>query len=138
MLLDTHVWIWAAADAPRRLGPKTRRLIAKAARDGELFVSTASVFEITALVTAARLKLTQPVARWIAASIERGALRVLDVGIGAALDAGAIPSSALADPIDRLLVATSREHQLPLVTRDEAIADYARRTRLVNVIDASR
>ena len=30
MLLDTHAWIWAAADEPAKLGPKTRRLIARA------------------------------------------------------------------------------------------------------------
>ena len=137
MLLDTHVWIWAAADMPRRLGPKTRRLLNKTARRGELFVSSISAFEIAALATAGRLTLSQPTARWIAESVDRAALRVLDLGSDAAEDAGAIPAGALPDPIDRLLVALARNEQIPLVTRDAKILDYARRTRAVRVIDAS-
>jgi PIN domain nuclease of toxin-antitoxin system len=137
VLLDTHVWIWAAADAPRKLGPKTRRLLARGAAAGRLYVSAASAFEIAALHTAGRLKFNQPAERWIHESIERGRLRVLDVSAAIATDAGAVPSDSLSDPIDRLLVAAARDRDLPLVTRDAAILEYARRTRLVRVVDAS-
>lgn len=138
MLLDTHVWIWAAADVPRKLGPKTRRLLTRAATQGTVYVSAASAFEITALHTAGRLKFNQPAERWIRESIDRGRLRVLDVSTAIATDAGAIPAGSLSDPLDRLLVATARWRGLALVTRDEAILDYARRTHLVRVIDASK
>jgi PIN domain nuclease of toxin-antitoxin system len=137
VLLDTHVWIWAAADAPRRLGPKTRRLLARGTAAGGLYVSAASAFEIAALHTAGRLKFNQPAERWIRESIERGRLRVLDVSIAIAIDAGTVPAGRLSDPIDRLLVAAARDRDLPLVTRDEAILEYARRTRLVRIVDAS-
>lgn len=137
MLLDTHVWIWAATDTPRKLGPKTRRLLARGTAAGSLYVSAASAFEIAALHTAGRLKFNQPAERWIRESIERGHLRVLEVSTAVATDAGAVPAQSLADPLDRLLVATARDRDLPLVTRDAAILDYARRTRLVRVVDAS-
>jgi PIN domain nuclease of toxin-antitoxin system len=137
VLLDTHVWIWAAADAPRKLGPKTRRLLARGAAAGRLCVSAASAFEIAALHTAGRLKFNQPAERWVRESIERGRLRVLDVSTAIATDAGAVPADSLPDPIDRLLVAAARDRDLPLVTRDVAILEYARRTRLVRVVDAS-
>ena len=137
MLLDTHAWIWAANDDSRRLGVKARRAIGRASRAGDLYVSSASIFEIAALATAGRLLLNQSAERWIRASIDRGALRVLNIGIDAALDAGTIPASALADPIDRLLVATARENQIPLLTRDRIILDYAKRTGLVRVVDAA-
>ena len=100
-------------------------------------LSVASIFEAVALHTAGRLQLTLPVERWIRESIERGGLRILDLERDAAIDAGLIPASALADPIDRWLVATAREHALPLVTADRKILDYASRTGLVRVIDAS-
>jgi PIN domain nuclease of toxin-antitoxin system len=137
MLLDTHVWIWAASDTPRRLGAKTRRLLNKTARQGDLFVASISAFEIAALATSGRLTLNQPAARWIAESIDRAALRVLELGLYASEDAGGIPAAALPDPIDRLLVATARHEQIPLVTRDAKIVEYARATRSVRVIDAS-
>jgi PIN domain nuclease of toxin-antitoxin system len=137
MLLDTHAWIWAAADEPGKLGPKTRRLIARAAAAGSLFVTTASVFEITALATAGRLRLNQSAEKWIRDSVVRGSLRVVSIDMDIAIDAGAIPSSALADPVDRMLVASARAYDVPLVTRDRQILDYASRSRLVRVSDAA-
>lgn len=137
MLLDTHAWIWAAADVPGKLGPKTRRAMTRAAGAGTLLVTTASVFEITALATAGRLRLNQSAERWIRESVARGGLRVIDVDTDIAIDAGAIPASALGDPVDRLLVASARSYDVPLVTRDRQILDYAAHSRLVRVSDAS-
>jgi PIN domain nuclease of toxin-antitoxin system len=139
VLLDTHVWIWAA-DGGTRLGAKTRRRLDRASRTGSggpVCVSTASVLEIAALHTAARLQFNRPVERWVRESIESGGLRVLDIDRDIALDAGLVPASALADPIDRCLVATAREHNIPLVTCDRKILDYATRTGLVTAIDGS-
>lgn len=137
MLLDTHVWVWLVGDVPRQLGPRTRRRLARASGPDALFVSVASAFEIAALHTAGRLQFTLPVERWVRESIERSGFRVLSVDRDVSIDAGLIPASALPDPLDRLLVATARERQLPLVTRDRAILDYAQRTGLVRVVDAS-
>ena len=53
-----------------------------------------------------------------------------------ALDAGDIPRDALADPLDRLLLATARQLDATLLTGDEQIVDYARRTSNVRVFDA--
>ena len=75
--------------------------------------------------------------RWIRESIATAGFRVIDLGTDTAIDAALVPAGALADPVDRCLVATAREHQLPLVTRDRRILDYASRTRLVKVVDAS-
>ena len=139
MLLDTHVWVWAV-DGGRKLGSKTRRRLQKSPGPtyaGGAYISTASVFEVTALHTAGRLQFTMPVERWIRESIDRGGLRVLALDRDTAIDAGCVPVSALADPLDRWLVATAREHKLPLVTADRRILDYAATTGLVRVIDAS-
>jgi PIN domain nuclease of toxin-antitoxin system len=137
VLLDTHVWIWMATDAVRQLGPGTRRRLGRAAAAGPPSVSTVSMFEICALHTTGRLLFTQPVERWVRESIAAAGFRVLDLDASIAVDAGLIPAAALADPVDRLLVATAREYQVPLVTRDRRILEYAERTGLVRVIDAS-
>jgi PIN domain nuclease of toxin-antitoxin system len=141
VLIDTHVWIWAV-DGGARLGAKIRRRLARpsgrnAGSADRIAVSSASVFEVVALHTGGRLRVTLPVERWVRESIERGGLRVLDVDRDIAVAAGLIPATALADPIDRLLVATAREHDLPLVTADRRILDYGRRTGLVRVVNAS-
>jgi PIN domain nuclease of toxin-antitoxin system len=140
VLLDTHVWIWAA-DGGRKLGAKTRRRLKQVTNVTDYstaaYLSAASIFEIVALHAAGRLQFTLPVERWIRESIDRGGLRILDLEREVAVDAGLIPASALADPIDRWLVATAREHGLPFVTADRKVLDYANRTGLVRAIDAS-
>ena len=139
MLLDTHVWIWAT-DGGATLGPKIRRRLERSHdyTGDRVAISTASLFEVVALHTAGRLRFSMPVERWIRDSIERGGLQVLDLERDIAVDAGMIPASALADPIDRWLVATAREHDRPLVTCDRKMLEYGARTGLVRVVDASR
>lgn len=137
MLLDTHVWIWLVADSPRHLGPKMRRRLSKATSWHAPHVSAVSAFEITALHTAGRVQFTMPVERWIRESVARAGFRVLDLAVDVAVDAGSIPATSLADPFDRCLVATAREHQMPLVTGDRRILEYAKSTGLVAVMDAS-
>jgi len=78
MLLDTHVWIWAATGEPR-LGARTRRALNRQSEAGRVYVSAISAFEIGALCAAGRLVLNQPVERWIRDSVARGNLRVLDL-----------------------------------------------------------
>jgi PIN domain nuclease of toxin-antitoxin system len=140
LLLDTHVWIWAA-DGGQRLGAKIRRRLgrmpAAAIATPAACLSVASIFEVVALHTAGRLHVTMPIERWIRESIDRSGFRILDLDREVAVDAGLVPASALADPIDRWLVATAREHGLALVTADRKILDHASLTRLVRVIDAS-
>jgi PIN domain nuclease of toxin-antitoxin system len=137
VLLDTHIWIWHAA-GDRRIGPRTRTLLNRQAAAGRVAVSAVSAFEISALAAAGRLVLNQPAERWIRDSIARGNLRVLDLGTGVAIDAGSLGADAVPDPIDRLLMAVARDADMPLVTRDRRLLDFASRTRLVRVHDASR
>ena len=136
-MLDTHVWIWAATDDRKRLGARTRRLLAREAAVDRVYVSSASAFEIAALHTAGRLMLNQPVERWIRESIHRAGLRVLDLRVDAAVDAGAIPATAVGDPLDRSLVALARESNLSLVTADRRILDFARQSRQLRVVNAA-
>ena len=60
------------------------------------------------------------------------------LGLDVAVDAGAIPSHAVADPLDRWLVATARRHDVPLVTCDRALLAYAASSRQVTVIDGRK
>ncbi|HEX5476166.1 MAG TPA: type II toxin-antitoxin system VapC family toxin [Vicinamibacterales bacterium] len=125
LLLDTPVWIWTASGDTRRLGQKTRRLIARAEAQGSVGISVLSIFELTALHTLGRLRLTRLPSEWVRESIERSALRVFDLDPAAAIDAGSIPGTALADPIDRLLVATARRTGARFLSADQRILDYA-------------
>lgn len=138
MLLDTHIWFWHAIGDARRVGPRVRRAIDRAATRGTVVVSTVSMFEIAALVASGRIRLAISAETWIRQTIDTGGLQVAEVTSSIALEAGSIPAAALADPMDRLLVATARTLDIPIVTRDARILDYVRTSRIGNAIDASR
>ncbi len=138
LLFDTHAWIWTVEADTRRVGARSRRLISQAEARHALRLSAASLFEIVALHTAGRLRLAHAPERWIEQSIEQAGVRVAEVRRDVAVDAGFITSAALADPIDRLLVATARLLDARLLTGDAAILAYATRTKHVRVQDLGR
>jgi len=124
-LLDTHVWVWAVLGETRRLGRRTRRLLERAERDGTLRVSAVSMFEVVALHTCGRLQLAGPAESWVREASSVAGLRLEYLTGDAAIAAGTIPRGALADPLDRLLVAAAGQSDATLVTADARILDYA-------------
>jgi PIN domain nuclease of toxin-antitoxin system len=136
VLLDTHVWLWAAEGDTRRVGRRTRQLIAREARAASVRISPASIFEVAALQALGRLQLSLPVEAWIRETLDAMSVRVAPLSPGVAIDAGAIPREALADPFDRLLVATARRDEATMITADARILHYAADTSAVRVHDA--
>jgi PIN domain nuclease of toxin-antitoxin system len=97
-----------------------------------------TIFEVTALHTLGRLRLTRTPEPWTREYLGQPGVRVVVLSPAVAVDAGAIPRAALADPLDRLLVATARQNGATFVTCDERILDYAESTGLVRVHDGRR
>jgi PIN domain nuclease of toxin-antitoxin system len=95
------------------------------------------MFEVMALHTAGRLRVSTSPEQWIREALDAGP-RVAELTPAMAIDAGSIPRTALADPLDRLLVATARQLGAAFVTGDRPILDYASQTGNVRVHDARR
>lgn len=138
MLLDTHVWVAAASGDRRGAGPMLRRALERSTGLRQLHLSTLSIFELSALHLMGRLHLSLPIETWIRESVERSSVQLSEVTTTIAIDAGLISRTALPDPFDRLLVATARQLDVPLATRDRRILEYARATNQVRVVDAAR
>ena len=138
MLLDTHAWVWTAEGDVRRIGRRARRLIAQAEARQAIRISPATLFEIVALHTAGRLRLSRPPHQWLRDSLGLPGVRLADLGPAVAIDAGHIPRAALPDPLDRLLVATARQLDAKFVTADRGILQYAAKAGDVRVHDAAR
>jgi PIN domain nuclease of toxin-antitoxin system len=138
LLLDTHVWIWTVEGDDKRLGRRSRLLLTSSEAGGAIRVSPISVFEIVALHTLGRLRLTRTPERWVAEALDSAGIRLGELSLDVVVDAGHIPREALADPIDRLLVATARQLDAVLMTADTRILAYASSQRNVRVHDARR
>ena len=136
LLLDTHAWVWVVED-DLRIGRAARQAVGRAEASGRVRVSPVSFFEITALCTSGRLRLSMPSHAWLSEAISSAAIRVAELTAAVAMDAGAIPREQLADPMDRLLVASARQLGATLLTGDERILTYARETANVLVQNAS-
>lgn len=135
VLLDTHTWIWSVEGDERRVQRKARALLARAEAQERIRVSPVSIFEVVALHTSGRLRLSSPPESWIRESLAVAGVRLAEVTPAIAGDAGAIPRAALNDPLDRLLVATARQLRATLLTGDAQILEYARRTANVTAVD---
>lgn len=124
LVIDTHVWLWLEAD-PGRLGQAARARIEQAARAGRLWVSVMSVWEIGMLVAKDRIRLAMPVDEWVRQASATPGMQMLGVIPEIALESTRLPDAPHGDPVDRLLMASARVHNLTLVTADEKILAYA-------------
>lgn len=138
ILLDTHVLVWTLEGDARKVGRRARTLLGRAEARDAIRVSPVSLFEMMALHTLGRIRLTRPPDEWLEEALADGRVRTTELTRRMAIDAGAIPREALADPLDRLLVATARGLDAALLTSDRRILDYASTTPTIRVHDASR
>jgi PIN domain nuclease of toxin-antitoxin system len=136
VLLDTHVWLWSAEGDTRRVGRRTRQLLARAGVGDSMRVSPVTLFEVAALHALGRVRLACPPEQWIRNALAGSGARIAELTPMIAVDAGQIGRTALADPLDRLLVATARQLGAVFLTADARILEYASATAALSVHDA--
>lgn len=127
-LLDTHAWIWwMQADA--RLGKPAIAALDAFGADDRPSVSAICLWEVAMLVNLGRLDLGESLRSWLDAAADPRTVRLLPITPAIANEVGRIPDGVHRDPADRLIIATARVHDLPVLTRDKAI----RRSKLVTM-----
>jgi PIN domain nuclease of toxin-antitoxin system len=121
ILLDTHVWIWSQ-EKPEKLGPATRDAVGD--ESNGLVVSSVSSLEMARLVWGGRLSLAGRLQTWIDSALDALLADTIPLTHEIALAAYDLPGEFHRDPVDRMLVATARVHDLTLATADERILAY--------------
>jgi len=131
LLLDTHVWIWAAED-PRQLGPKMRALL----KDERHYraVSAVSALEIARLVWSGDIIFRMPLDEWVETSLADLGADSLPVTYDIAVEAYRLPEPFHRDPADRQIVACARLLELTVATADERILSWSH----VSSVDARK
>ena len=117
VLLDTHAVLWAA-EGDDRLGGSAAGLL-KNLKAGEALISDITLLEIAMLAKKDRIELAVSVEEYL-----RGIQRNYPpMSISSEIAALAMDLDLPhADPFDRIIVATARHHDLPLLTRDKNIS----------------
>lgn len=116
LLIDSHVLLWHVED-DARLGPAPTA--AMEASDAEVFVSTASLWEIAIKASVGKLEVPDDLPR----QVEEMGFELLPVTAEHAWRVRSLPHHH-GDPFDRLLIAQAQLERLPVVTADPAFGEY--------------
>lgn len=128
-LLDTCAWIDSLL-APEKLRQPVRRLIAGETR---FHLCSVSLLEFARKEAKGEISISMPCAEWFERiALPKGKIVLLDVTPSIAVDATRLPQPFLnrqgnphKDPVDLVIVATARHHDLTLLTSDQVLLDYA-------------
>jgi PIN domain nuclease of toxin-antitoxin system len=120
LLLDTCAVLWLTQGA--EMTQTSRSAIA----ERNLHVSPISAWEIANLVRKGRIAATLPVTTWFHQAIAKMTASLSQLSVELLVGSCALPGLPPDDPADRIIIATARERDLTVVTRDRRILDYSR------------
>ena len=123
-LLDTHAWVWLAAD-DARLSARSRTAIRRARAGDDLWLSLISVWELAKKVEKGQIVLDRPIDHWIDSAVAIGGLNLWELTRPVLIESCRLPQPFHGDPADQMIVATARHHDAVIVTRDQKIRRYA-------------
>jgi PIN domain nuclease of toxin-antitoxin system len=115
-LLDTHTFLWWLFDDPRLIDDVRRKI---GDPGNEVFVSSASVWEIATKFRLGKLPEAAEVAGDVPAWIEKAQFTPLSITVAHAQLAGSWKLHHR-DPFDRMLAAQAKILEMPLITSDKA------------------
>lgn len=121
LLLDTCTILWAVL-SPKRLSSAAQELLTKA--ESQIFFSPLSCAEIACGCERGRIQLDRHWKLWFRHFTTLNAWNIIPLGLPIVEEAYSLPPPFHADPVDRVLVATSRLHQCMLLTADSKILQY--------------
>ena len=125
IVIDTHVLVWWANGTLNKLSKAAKTWLSKAEKkDGGIFVSAISAWEIAVSVGKGRLTLAMDVEDWLGHAAALPGVRFVPLDRHTAVQSVRLPEPFHQDPADRIIVATARGLNLPLLTIDEKILAY--------------
>lgn len=123
-LLDTHAFIWWVTD-DSQLSVTARNVIADSGNS--LFLSVVSSWEIIIKNKLGKLTWPEPVEQYIPNRLAINRFENLPIEMSHVLQVASLPNIHR-DPFDRILIAQSQVENLPIVTIDQQITQYAVQT----------
>ena len=136
ILLDTHIWIWHLEGVSSRVVPAVTSLLDRSGKKSRIFVSDISLWEVAVKIAKGKLTLAFESTIWFKRAEKAPGIRFLALDRETLLLSTRLIGSMHNDPADRMLMATAQLNNLPLVTADRLIVDYARSHAGVPVVDA--
>lgn len=121
LLLDTCAILHFSA-APDRLSPQALARITAAKT--EVWCSAISIGEIACLQQRRRIEIAGHWKTWFRTLLDVNGWNLESITGEIVEEAWSLPEPIHRDPVDRILIATSRIRRMPLITTDSLILDY--------------
>lgn len=120
VLLDTHAFIWWVTD-DSQLSSIAYKIITDPSN--ELFLSSASAWEIVIKVRLGKLSLPEPPETYIPSRLKINRFQSLPIQMVHALQVANLPDLHR-DPFDRIIIAQSQVENMAILTVDSQIIQY--------------
>jgi len=123
LLLDTCAMIWMSEN--EWLSEEAVEELDQASdRSESVRLSAISAWEIGMLASKERLTFPLAPLAWFDRFLHGGSFLLCDLSPEILVTSSFLPGRAPNDPIDRIIIATARQNDLTLVTRDRKILEY--------------
>jgi PIN domain nuclease of toxin-antitoxin system len=136
LLLDTHIWLWHLEGNRSLTTSDLAPLLDRSGARSNLFVSDISYWEVAVKAAKGKLTLSVDVAIWLQQAEQAPGIRFRALDRPVLLLSTRLPGAAHNDPADRMLIASAQLANLPLVTADRRIIEYAEGHPGTPVVDA--
>jgi PIN domain nuclease of toxin-antitoxin system len=124
LLLDTCAVIWTSAGGA--LADEAIQALDQAEDDGTpVLISPITAWEIGLLVARGRLAFPIEPRAWFDRLMEAPNIELADLPPSVLIASAFLPGTPPRDPADQIIIATAREQNLTIVTRDRHVLNYA-------------
>ncbi len=123
IVLDTHIFVWWNQNDSKLTNYHGE--VIEREREYGLGISTISLIEIARLVSVGRIILPLPIQEWFEIALSQEGVILITITPEIAVEAQSLPGDFHKDPADRIIVATARVSDSPIVTVDRKILDYS-------------
>lgn len=120
ILLDTHAFLWLAINSPQ-LSAKAQKIFLNS--ENELFLSSASVWEMAIKFSLGKLSFHKPFESYILEALQSNDIQLLNVNFRHFARVASLPFHHR-DPFDRLLISQLLEEKLTLLSCDSLFDLY--------------
>jgi PIN domain nuclease of toxin-antitoxin system len=121
-----------------RISRNSASLLERTGHDGNLVVSDISFWEIGVKTSKGKLTLSIDVNVWLTRAAAAPGFRYLPLERDVLILSTRLAGAAHNDSVDRMLLAIAQLNNIPLVTADDSIIDYAKQNAGTPVVDSRR
>jgi PIN domain nuclease of toxin-antitoxin system len=121
--LDTHAWMWWVTE-DRRLSKKAAASIRDAIAEGGVWLPAIAIWEIAKKVEKRKLVFDRPLRQWVEEATSVAGLLIADLTLSILVESCELPQPFHGDPADQMIVATVRQHDAVLITKDRRLRKY--------------